>query len=528
MTLLTIILRFRYCFSTFFPYFCYRNMLQLPRLIKRHLSLRISLMVVFAMAILLMASLIVMLHYSRKAVKEETIHRAMETLEGTVTRIDNILLSVEQSIGNIFYAMLPYLDQPEKMYEFSRMLVETNHYVGGCAIAFKEDYFKDRKLFMAYMHRGESNGVAYANSRIERDEMFGNTPYTEQVWYTKPMETGLATWLNPLKGMEDSDEAPIMTFSLPIPGKDGKPIGVIGVDVSLRVLSTIMTEAKLSPNSYSTLLDSEGTYIVHPNANKLMRQTTAALAGKDIDPSAREAARAMVAGEEGYRPFRNDGVDYYVFFKPFRRKAIPGRSADDLGWSAGIIYPEDDIFGEYNSLMYYVLVIAAVGLLLIFVLSRLFIHRQLMTLNMLTGEAQRIAGGQYNVPIPSSKRRDEVGRLQDNFRHMQLTLSTNIGEMEQLKVKLQQHGEELKTAYKRAQKADRMKTSFLHNMTNQMLAPSEAIDQDVEALSSGSVDRQELVQRVENIVQNGETIAELLRNLINVSDEDEVKYDRSS
>ncbi len=481
-------------------------------------------MVVLAMAILLMASLIVMLHYSRKAVKEEAIHRAMETLEGTVTRIDNILLSVEQSTGNIYFSMIPYLDQPEKVYEFSRMLVETNHYVGGCAIAFKEDYFKDRKLFMAYMRRGESNGVAYANSHVERDDMFGDTPYTEQVWFTQPMETGQAGWLNPLKGMEDSDEAPIITFSLPFFGKDGKPIGVIGVDVSLRVLSTIMTEAKLSPNSYSALLDNEGSFIVYPNAERLAHRITV----KDIDPSGNEAVKAMMAGEEGYMPFRQNGADYYVFFKPFKRKIIPGRTSENLHWSTGIIYPEDDIFGDYNALMYYVLIIAAVGLLLMFVLSRLFIHRQLVTLNMLTHEAQRIASGQYNVPIPSSKRRDEVGRLQDNFRHMQLTLSTNIGEMEQLKAKLQQHGEELKVAYKRAQKADRMKTSFLHNMTNQMLAPSEAIDHDVEVLSSGSADRQELVQRVEDIVQNGETIAELLRNLLNISDEDDVKYDRSS
>ena len=485
-------------------------------------------MVVLAMAILLMASLVVMLHYSRKAVKEETIHKATQTLEGTVTRIDNILLSVEQSTGNIYFAMLPYLDQPEKMYEFSQKLVETNHYVAGCAIAFKEGYFKDRKLFMAYMHRGESQGVAYANSRIERDETFGDRPYTEQVWFTRPMETAMASWLNPLKGMEESGEVPIMTFSLPIPGSDGKPIGIIGVDVSLRVLSTIMAEAKLSPNSYSTLLDKEGMYMVHPNANKLMRQTTTALAGNDVDESAREAAKAMVAGEEGYRPFRYDGKKYFVFYKPFKRKAVPGRSVDDLGWSAGIIYPEDDIFGQYNSLMYYVLIIAAVGLLLVFVLSRLMIHRQLMPLNMLTAEAQRIAEGQYNVPIPASKRGDEVGRLQDNFRHMQLTLSTNIGEMEQLKAKLQAHGEELKDAYKRAKKADRMKTAFLHNMTNQMLAPAEAIDHDVETLSSHSMDREERVRLLEDIVQKGEAIADLLRNLINMSDEDGVKYGRST
>ena len=39
-------------------------------------------MIVFSMAILLMASLAVMLYYSRKAVKEEATQKAAQTLEG--------------------------------------------------------------------------------------------------------------------------------------------------------------------------------------------------------------------------------------------------------------------------------------------------------------------------------------------------------------------------------------------------------------------------------------------------------------
>ena len=70
-------------------------MLQLPTIIKRTLSVRIGLMVVTAMAILLIASMIVMLHYARKAVKEEAIQKAEQTLEGVILNVDNILLSVE-------------------------------------------------------------------------------------------------------------------------------------------------------------------------------------------------------------------------------------------------------------------------------------------------------------------------------------------------------------------------------------------------------------------------------------------------
>lgn len=492
-------------------------MLRLPSIIKKTLSVRIGLMVVTAMAMLLIVSMIVMLHYARKAVREEAIQKAEQTLEGVILNVDNILLSVEQSAGNIYFSMNLETDSREKIFTYARKLVETNPYVAGCAIAFKEDYFKDRKLFMAYVHHADSAGTAYADTDVVPDDMFADGPYTEQTWFTTPMSSGKAVWLNPLKGIK-SDEAPIITFSLPIPDKDGKPIGVIGVDVSLNLLSNIISDAKPSENSYCTLIDSDGTFIAHPLRNKLMSQT--ALTTKE--QSAKDAARAMVSGETGYKAFNMGGQKLYVFYKPFKRIAVTGRSSEHLGWSVGIVYPEEEIFGEYNNLLLFIWGIAIASLILSFLVTGFVIHSQLKPLLMLTKQAQYISKGHLDEPIPDSRRVDEIGRLQCNFKLMQQSLATNIGELEQLTTELKQHGEELSKAYKQAQKADRIKTAFLHNMTNQMLEPSEAINRDVEALCNPNKnsEHKDTSKLVDDIQHNGNTIAELLNNLINMSDED--------
>ena len=143
-------------------------------------------------------------------------------------------------------------------------------------------------------------------------------------------------------------------------------------------------------------------------------------------------------------------------------------------------------------------------------------------LNMLTEQAGRIAKGSLDEPIPDSWREDEIGRLQNNFKTMQQSLATNIGELEQLTTELEKHGEELRIAYEKAQKADRMKTAFLHNMTNQMLEPSEAISNDVEELcqESGNRSRESAALLADDIQRNSQTIADLLKNLLNMSDED--------
>jgi methyl-accepting chemotaxis protein len=205
---------------------------------------------------------------------------------------------------------------------------------------------------------------------------------------------------------------------------------------------------------------------------------------------------------------------------PFEREKLTGRTNEKLGWSLGIVYPESVIFGDYNLLPYYVLTIAIVGLLLMFLIYRYVIHRQLLPLQMLSEKAQRIAEGNYNETIPKAWHRDEIGRLQLSFQQMQQSLANYIGELEGLKTTLNQRGEKLQAAYKEAHKADRLKMAFMHNMTNQMLAPSEALTKDAKALCDKPTDPKEIIRLTDDIQQKGNAIAELVENLINRSDEE--------
>ena len=241
-------------YSCFFRIFA-PEMLQKAKQVARTLSFRLSLMVIAALATLLMVALLVMFFFSRKAVKEEALRDAEQTLEATVLNIDNILLSVEQASGNVYWKILRSLqlkDGREELY--ARKLVETNPYISDCRL----------------------------------------------VWDTDNQETGtLSLWTDPVKG------SAVTSFRLPL--FDGQQrAGTMVVDVSLSLLSKIVLDAKPSPNSFSTLLGRDGSYIVHPDDQKLNRNVFE-LAKQDDDPSVEEAARAMVAGETGYRYVRLNG-----------------------------------------------------------------------------------------------------------------------------------------------------------------------------------------------------------------------------
>ena len=503
-------------------------MLRLAKNIARTLSVRLSLMVVGATAVLLVASLFVMFHFSRKAVKEEALNKADQTLEATVQRIDYILLSVEQALGNMLWNIYYHLDEPDRMFVYSQKLIESNPFIEGCAVAFEPYTFPERgKYFMAYVYRADSTDLKTSDSPVIRAETFGNRPYNEQIWYTRPMETGMPTWVGPLKDGETNGKA-IISFCLPLYGPDGGKKGVVGVDVALSKLSQVVQEAKPSPNSYATLLGSNGSFIAHPDSNKLFHQTVFTQVLKGTDPSVKEAAEAMMSGEKGYRYFKLDGQQSYVFFKPFECMAVPGRSTEKLGWSVGIVYPEDDIFGDYNQLLHIVIIIAIAGLLLLLVLCRLFTHHRLLPLKQLSYSAQRIADGNFDdspVIQQHNKNTDEIGLLQRHFTLMQHSLATHMGEMERLTTELRERGKVLNAAYEQAKDADRMKTAFLHNMTNQMIMPVNNLVEDVNDLCQNYTEMAQYdIDRLSNDIQEqSSVITDLLNDMLNESYEENIR-----
>lgn len=498
-------------------------MLRLTKFINKTLSVRLSLMVVSSMAVLLAGSLVVMLYYSRKAVKEEALQKTSQALEGTMQRIDNILLSVEQASGNIYFNMLSHFNEPDLLNTYCYKLVEVSPYVRRAFIAFRPNYYQGHELYLVSVERNTDGSIVLTEAG-DHDSSSIPKDYTTSEWYTQPMNTLKPEWLIFGKTKDedpDNSEEPLITFCLPFSQRDSLPIGVMALQLSLTELSHLIQSNNPIEKSFFSLIASDGTVISHPDSSKLLRKPRIEKI-KAENPSMMEAMNAMIQGESGYRKFERRGKNYLVFYKPFIRTVVQGRSMEHLGWSAGIIYPESNIKGDYWRLIYFVLFISVGGLLVLFVLSRAIIHRQLLPLRLLTHSAQQIAEGNYDVEVPESHHHDEIGRLQNDFQQMQQSLSAHVNELEQLTATLDQRGKELRAAYDWARKANRMKTAFLHHMTNQMVKPSQAIFNAVFALCEPGRDMKtkQVDELAEDIHVQGKAITELLNNLLNVSEEE--------
>ena len=200
---------------------------------------------------MLAISLGILFYFSHKVLLKEAMRDAELTLEGTAQTIDNILMDVEQSTGNIYHELMEHLDEPDRMYVYCRELVESNPNIVGCAIAFKPGYYPGKDLFMTYVHRRAFSSDIKSDLVITNS--FTERPYTEQYWFTAPMNNGWFGWTDPLKG-DDTENEPLVIFCLPFTDRSGERVGVISVDVSISKLSKILSAVKPSERGYSLLL----------------------------------------------------------------------------------------------------------------------------------------------------------------------------------------------------------------------------------------------------------------------------------
>jgi len=475
-------------------------------------------LIVCAAALLLVAVLTIMLYFARQTLRQEAIDKAEQTLDGTMQNLDNILLSVEQTLGNLYWDLLQNQHRPEVMTEYCKEVMKACPYIHGCAIAFEPYHFKTHgEYFMTYTYHESKYCLESSEKPIKQASTWGNKPYTRQLWYLMPIEDSRACWINPMVDAPDVD--PIITFSLPIFGAKGKPVGVIAADVSVAKLSRIVMAAKPSPHSFAVLLDKDGTFIIHQDSILRSNSTVFTQLPDRVSPEMKSVVDSMLAGKRGYAKYDFGGTSNYLFFRPFQQASVPGRATEKLGWSIGLVYPESDIFGEYSQLIYAVAIIALIGLLILGGLCFVFTHRQLLPLKLLTHSAQRIAEGHYDETVPGSNQIDEVGDLQTHFQQMQVALAKNIGEQQWMNQALQKHNQQLTAAYEQAREAERMKTAVLRNMTNQMLAPVNAIDADVSELCKDyhNASEEDIAFLAGNIQRQGITITELLSELLEES-----------
>ncbi len=392
-------------------------MRRLLSLIRQSFSARLSLWVVLFAAMVFLAAQGYVALLARRSVRSEAVKGAEQVLENTMLRLNGIIEDVEIAADNLEWLVYRNIDSQDRLMEYTRSTVQGNSFLLGCSISLEPYTFKGIKYFSAY-----SNKTGDSVTTIQ--EGSDDYQYFYMDWYILPKLLNQPCWTEPYSDWESDDAESMDTertisYCKPLTDKDGTFIGTISLDISLDWLSSVISPVKPYKRAYSVIISRGGTYLVHPDPDKLFYQTVFTEAMTGSDPELVELGHAMLDWKEGTRELELGGKRCLVFFEPIK----------STGWSAAIVCPDKDIFVGFNRLRRIGLLIALFGLMLMFLACFRVVGKTMRPLKDLADQAKNIADGHFNTVLPQNDRPDEIGVLSRSFANMRTSLVSYIDEL---------------------------------------------------------------------------------------------------
>ena len=484
-------------------------MKKLIRHIRQSLSMKLGLGFFLLAVPIFIAALGTLFLQSRQIIREEAQSRATAVLNTTLQRVNRYLNTIETATNSYEWMVMENL-RPDALLEYTRRITWMNHNVNGCSITMEPYIFEQYgRYFSAYSIK-EGDSI-----RTVRESEYD---YFNKVWYKTPKTLGEACWVEPF---DDYNEGTLYTTEIivsyckPMYQKvgnhnQGRFIGVISTDLSLRQLKETITSEKPYPNSYFVLIGREGHYFIHPDTTKLFNQTI--FSDRDVNQHTDLIAlgHEMTAGRQGTMKVVIENKPCLVSYD-----RVPNTS-----WSLALVCPEDDILQSYRVLTILILLLATIGLIAVVLLCRLVISHAISPLKQLLSQSKLIAAGDYDQQIAHSKSTHVVGRLQNSFAAMQQSLSTHVNAIKQTNDEMLRSNEELARATQLAEEADRQKTAFIQNTTHQIRTPLNIIMGFAQVIrdSVGMLSEEEMKNIIETMDHNAKSLNRMILMLFDSSD----------
>ena len=316
--------------------------------------------------------------------------------------------------------------------------------------AFRRSYVLDAKGHLRIGVDNEAGTLAFMVADAQEDR--ANEPYFSEAVNLIPGQVyGSNVELSMTKGHIEKPYAPIIYYSTPIFDDYDNTAGVIVSELDVnRVFATVVTN---DPDQQWLIVDSDGSYVLHPASSKLygrilgqserlskdQPQDSTVIFGKDTGD--------VVSSQE--RPDK---------LQTFTRITPPGQP--NIDWRLVKQRSLTSIYGAVSQSRLTICVLSLILLSVALVVGSLLVRSVVRPIRSLYRTAQAMMLGNLTQHVAVTSQ-DELGQLAVAFNEMATAI--------------QKRTDALQQANEAAEAANRMKSEFLANMSHELRTPLHGI-----------------------------------------------------
>lgn len=379
----------------------------------------------------MMSALALFIYFITNLVLLETEGAMIQgNMKSAERRISDIMSDVSVATDNNVFDIERNLSKPDEMQAIVERILKQNKHIHSCGISFIENYYPSKgRQFCPYAWRNDSSEI---QSQQQGDVV---SDYLDSKWFKEVLARDSAYWSEPFVDGHDA-KTPLIAFLQPIHDQQGRVVAVMGADLSLEFMTSLLEEqdsltqealwvVKSGIPLRSYILSQEGTFLTHPESWHIMKGNFFQHV-KDYDDGEGMAKNAIKKMKE--KEVSSSETDSLMMFNrtPSYLYYAPIKGSDLI---LAVVAPRVilDLMGLVVGL--FMLVIVLFIILVTFLVCRFVIKRSAKPLKVLADTADKVAQGHFDTQLPSIKYNDEIYQLRDSFENMQQSLATYVEDL---------------------------------------------------------------------------------------------------
>ncbi|WP_419778349.1 methyl-accepting chemotaxis protein [Maridesulfovibrio sp.] len=440
-------------------------------------------------------------------------------------------LTVTRTLAIMFEEGANYKTIPDREYLDSALIkvLEKHPGLAGSWCAFPPDVYDGREDEYTDKYKGAYRNWYHREGGRIAELFVGNKDVSNVGWFQNPMSGNVETVTEPYPWTVQGKTFWVASTGIPIK-KNGRNIGVVGVDFYLNDLQETILAIKPFETGYAFLVTNKGNIVAHPDDELQAKNLNDVIK----DGNRHEVLSAIKKGRTySYVAKSESGEKQYITYAPIK----VGKTS--YPWSIAMVIPMDKVEAQANAIARNSLTISAVSIIILLVI--LFMLAALISKPILKTAAYtaKVADGDLDADLDINQT-DEIGHMAESMRAMVGELKKTIRKAENETHKAEEESAKAREATAEAEKARikadmaraeglRLAANRVEIILERIVSASEQMSVQSSAMLDGSEKQSDRIASTATAMEEmNATVLEIARNAADAAGESTEAHEKAN